>query len=113
ELLPRQRCAHRCSGPCPQAPCARDRAVAVVLVEVDEDAFAALLLPPRDRDAVVAALELATEADRRVAHVLEGVPRLDPHVDVDAAVAAGLGVAAHPELGEQLARDLRHPLAVA
>ena len=70
--------------------------------------FAALLLPPRRGDAVVALLELAAERDRRVAYVRELPARLDPHVDVDAAVAGRLGEAGHPQVAQQLTSDAGH-----
>ena len=112
ELLPRHRRAHRCTRAGAQAPRTGDGAVPVVLVEVDEDPLAALLLPPGRRHPVVTPLELATEADRRVPQFPEGPARLDAHVDVDAAVAARLRVAPHAEVLEELARDSGDALRV-
>src|SRR5690606_14927486 len=50
-------------------------------------------------------LELAPEGDRRVPHLGEVPPRLDPDVDVDAPVPGRLGEAAPAELGEVLPCD--------
>src|SRR5262249_57725087 len=78
-----------------------DRAVAGVLVVVDEDALAALLLPPLGRHlAREAPLELPPEGDRRVADVGERPARLDPDVDVDAAAPRGLREADVAEIVE-------------
>src|SRR5918992_1332125 len=76
-------------GPRPE-----DRLVRGVLVVVDEDPRAALLLPPcRGDDVGAAALELAGARHRRGAHRV-GVPaRLQADVDVEPAVARGLGIA--------------------
>ena len=67
--------------------------------------LAALLLPPRRGDEVgPAALELARGRDRRGANLV-GVPaRLEPDVDVEAAVAGRLRVADQAELVEQAAQ---------
>ena len=99
ELVPRERRRHRRTGLRPDAVGRGDRAVARVLVVVDEDALAALLLPPLGGHlARQAALELAAEGDRGVADVGERPARLDPDVDVDAAAARGLGEAGVAEL---------------
>ena len=50
ELVPAERGRHLRAGPGPHAPRAEDRLVRRVLVEVDEDALAALFLPPRVGD---------------------------------------------------------------
>ena len=72
----------------------------------------ALLLPPlRRRERRHAALDLARQRERRASHLREAPARLDPHVDVHAARAAGLGPAPEPELLEQrlhLERDAAH-----
>ncbi len=82
-----------------------DRAIARVLVVVDEDPLAALLLPPLGRHLVgEAPLELTPERDRRVADVGERPARLDPDVDVDASAARGLREAGVAELVQQRAR---------
>ena len=96
--------AHRVGG--------GDRAVARVLVVVDEDALAALLLPPRGRHELGAALDLAGERERAAAHDREVPLRLDPARDVDAAVAGRLRPARPPHLRERLAHDRRDALAV-
>jgi ribosome-associated protein len=76
-----------------------------ILVVVDEDALAALLLPPLRRHAARhAPLQLAPERDRGVAHVGERPARLDPHVDVDAAAAGRLREARIAQLLQQRAR---------
>src|SRR5215203_7506072 len=79
QLVPRHRRRDRRARLRADAVGRRDRAVARVLVVVDEDALAALLLPPLGRDlARQAPLELAPEGDRRVADVSERPPALDP-----------------------------------
>ena len=97
DLLPRQRRRHLRAGTGAHRPGAEDGLVRRVLVEVDEDAPAALLLPPCGGDQLgAAALELACGRDRRGAHLV-GVPaRLEPHVDVEAAVPRRLRVAGMP-----------------
>ena len=91
---------HRRGGQRAGAVRARHRAVAVGLVEVDEDPLAALLLPPVRRDLVGhAPLELARRGDHRVTHLEELVGRLDRAEDVDAAVAARLDQRLEPRLG--------------
>ena len=68
-----------------------DRAVARVLVVVDEDLLAALLLPPGSRHELGSTpLDLPCEGERAAAHDRELPVRLDPHRDVDPAVARGL-----------------------
>ena len=85
DLVPGERRRHLAARPGPGEPRAEDRLVRGVLVEVDEDAAAPLLLPPVRRDQVgVPPLELACQRDRRGAH-LEAVPaRLEADVDVEA-----------------------------
>ena len=99
ELVPGHRRGDRRARLRPDAVGRGDRAVAGVLVVVDEDALAALLLPPLGRHlARQAPLELAPEGDRGVADVGERPARLDPDVDVDAAAARGLREAGVAEL---------------
>src|SRR5206468_538260 len=77
-----------------------------VLVVVDEDALAPLLLPPGRRDERrVAALDLAGERERGAADDAELPVRLDAAVDVDAAVAARLRPADVADLVEHLVDD--------
>ena len=77
-------------------------------------ALAPLFLPPLRRHPVrESPLELATERDRRMADIGERPPRLDPHVDVDAAAARGLRVAGHAELLQQRPRLPRGSHGVA
>ena len=105
ELLPRHGRAHRGSRAGPQAPRAGDRPVAQVLVVVDEDPLAALLLPPRRRHEVGhAPLERAGDADDTVPDVEELVGRLNPRVDVDPSVARGLDEGGEPDLRHHLAQ---------
>ena len=108
ELVPGHRGRDRRSGPRPQGVRRGDGPVTTVLVEIDEDPLTALLLPPLGGDALVTLLELAAESDRRVPHVDEVPARLDPHVDVHAAVAAGLRVARQTVLLQQLPGDAGH-----
>ena len=88
--------------PCPDRPRPEHRLVGRVLVEVDEDPFAPLLLPPRRGDEVgPAPLELPGHRDGGRPHG-DGVPvGRQAEVDVQPAVAGGLGVAAQAEVGEQ------------
>ena len=105
ELVPRHRRGDRRARLRPHAVGRGDRAIAGVLVVVDEDALAALLLPPLGRHlARQAPLELAPEGDRGVADVGERPARLDPDVDVDAAASRGLREAGVAELVQQRAR---------
>ncbi len=78
ELLPVQRRRHRRAGLGTDAVGRGDRAVASVLVEVDEDPGAALLLPPARRHLVgQAPFQRAGEGDGGVADVDEGPARLE------------------------------------
>src|SRR5207247_9082938 len=91
ELVPRHRSRHGCVGPTAHRIRREDRAVARILVVVDEHALAALLLPPGGRDEPRrAALDLSRKGERASAHDAELPVRLDPAVDVYAAVAARL-----------------------
>ena len=102
DLVPGQRRRHLGAGAGAHRPGAEDGLVRRVLVVVDEDAGAALLLPPGRGDQLgAAALELAGGRDRRAPHVV-GVPaRLEPDVDVQPAVPGRLRVADDPELVEE------------
>src|SRR5436190_13138771 len=91
ELVPIERRGDRRPRPRPNAVRRGDRAIASVLVVVDEYALAALLLPPlRRHPGGHLALELSAECDRRVPDVGESPARLDPYVDVNAAAAGCL-----------------------
>ena len=80
---------------------AGDGAVAVGLVEVDEDAVAAFLLPPGGGDLLGhPPLEFAGGRDDGVAHVQEFLGRLDRGKDVQPAVAGGLDEGLQPGLRE-------------
>ena len=100
------------SRPARRAPADRvargDRAVARVLVVVDEDAVA-LLLPPFAGGVLrQAPLDLARQRQRRAAD-LDVVPaRLDPDVDVDATRARGLRIADQSVLLEDVLDAHRH-----
>src|SRR5919204_76408 len=86
-------------------PGAEDRLVRRVLVVVDEDAPAALLLPPRRRDQLWApALELTGRGDGCRPHFVRVPTRLQADVDVEPAVARGLRVADDPKLVQQAAK---------
>ena len=105
ELVPCDRRRYRRPGLGPHAVGRRDRPIAGVLVVVDEDPLAALLLPPLGRHAIrQAPFELAAERDRGVTDVGEGPARLDPHVDVDAAAARSLGKPDVAEVVQQASR---------
>ena len=105
ELVPRDRRGDRRARLRPHAVGRGDGAIARVLVVVDEDALAALLLPPLRRHlARQPPLELAPEGDRGVADVRERPARLDPDVDVDASASRGLREAGVAELVQEHAR---------
>jgi hypothetical protein len=110
QFLPGERGRDRRPRLRPHAVGGGDRAVAGVLVVVDEDPLAALLLPPFGGHlAGEAALQRAAEGDRRVAHLGEGPAWFDPHVDVDAAAARGLREAGVAEVIEEPAGLGRDP----
>src|SRR5919205_984136 len=91
ELVPGDRCRDRRTRPGPDAVGRGNRAIAGVLVVVDEDALAALLLPPAGRDlAWHAPFELTPECDRRTTHFRERPAARDPNVDVDTSASRGL-----------------------
>src|SRR5690606_14895780 len=78
-----------------------DGAVAGRLVVVDEDALAALLLPPLDGDLLRhPAFHLPADGDGGAADLGEGPARFDGHEDVQAPAAGGLGPAAQTVLVE-------------
>src|SRR4029077_2410330 len=86
----------------------RDRPITRVLVVVDEDALAPLLLPPRRRDELRrAALDLARERQRAPAHLAEAPLRLDSARDMDPAIARRLRPADEAELVERVLDDRR------
>ena len=92
ELVPRQRRRHLAADPRPHGPGPEHGLVRGVLVVVDEDALAPLLLPPGRGDEVgSAALELAGHGHCGRPHLVGVPPRLQAGVDVDAPVAGGLG----------------------
>src|SRR5438552_1882105 len=102
ELVPLERRRHLGAGSRPDGPRPEDRLVGRVLVEVDEHAAAALLLPPRGGDEVgPSTLQLARGGDRGGPHLDRGPSWLEPHVDVNAPVAGGLGEAEHTQLVEE------------
>src|SRR5205814_6646756 len=108
QLVPAKRRRDRRIGTRPHGIAGGDRPVAGVLVVVDEDALAALLLPPRSRDELRRApLDLARERERAAAHLLEAPLRLDAARNVDAAVPRRLRPADVAELVERLMDDRR------
>ena len=116
QLVPGDRRGDRRARLGPDAVGRGDRAVAGVLVVVDEDALAALLLPPLRRHLPgQPPLQLAPEGDRGVTDVGERPARLDADVDVHAAAARRLRVAGEAEVAEQrprLGRDAHRVLEV-
>src|SRR4029078_5680858 len=99
ELLPAKRRRDGGVGAGADRVRGRDRPIAGVLVVVDEDALAALLLPPCGRDELRrAALDLPSERERAAAHLLKAPLRLDAAGDVDAAVPRRLRPTYVPEL---------------
>ena len=110
----------RASGDRPDRVGARDRPVAGVLAEVDEDADPVGDAPGRRGDALVAdpPLDLLGERLREPAHVRERQLGPDRRQDVQPCRARGLRERREPELVHHLAhdeRDLAHerPLPVA
>src|SRR5690606_37311464 len=78
-----------------------DGAVAGRLVVVDEDALAALLLPPLDGDLLrQPAFHRPADGDGGAADRGDGPARFDGHEDVQAPAAGGLGPAAQTVLVE-------------
>ena len=68
--------------------CGCNRAVTSILVVVDKDLLAALLLPPLCRDELrCPTLEFAPEGDRSVTHINEVPPQLNSKINVDPAAA--------------------------
>jgi len=105
ELVPRERHRYLGAGPRPHGPGPDHGLVGRVLVEVDEHALAPLLLPPGGGGQVgPAALQLTGQGNRRLAHNERVLLGPQPHVDVDAVAAGGLGVALDAELVEQRPR---------
>src|SRR3954447_18983259 len=91
ELVPRDRCRNRRPRLRPDAVGRGNRAVPGVLVVVDEDALAALLLPPVGRDlSWQTPLELTPEGDRGVANVRERPAAFDPDIYVDTSASRRL-----------------------
>ena len=95
-LVPGERRRHARVGQRPHRVGRAGRAVLGVLVVVEEHAVALLLPPLRGRERGRAALDLARQRERGAAHLGERPARLDAHVDVHAARAAGLRPAARP-----------------
>jgi hypothetical protein len=105
ELGPTQRRGHRRVRFRSDAVGAGDRPVPGVLVEVDKNRGPALLLPPLGGDlAGSPALQLPAERDGGVTYLGEGPARLDPHVNVHAPPARGLGKTHPPQLVEDRLR---------
>ena len=79
-----------------------------VLIEVDEDALAALLLPPRVGDDVgMPARELASEGHGASSHLNRIPTRLQTQVHVNAVLSRRLRVADDAELAEKLPHETR------
>ena len=85
-----------------------DRPIASVLVVVEEDTVTLFLPPLRRRDVGEAALDLASERERRLPDVGEVPLGADPHVHVDPLLAARLGEAHEAVLLEHVFRGHRH-----
>ena len=104
---------HRALGVAAHRVGAGDRVVARVLVEIDEHLGRVTVLAPPRRSGMVrdAALDLAGEGERGLAHLGEVPAGLDADVDVDAVPARGLGIAGDVELVEDLVHGVGHPRA--
>src|SRR5262249_28294490 len=105
-LVPGEGHGHGGAGCATHGPGRGDGPVAGGLVEVEEDAFAAFLLPPGGGGQVGDAfLDLAGQADDRVADVDEVPFGSDPDQHVDASAAGGFRISGQTGVGEDLAQD--------
>ena len=105
ELVPTNRRRHLGARSRPHRPRAEHGLVRRVLVVVDEDAFPALLLPPRGGQEVgTALLELARHRNRGRPHLVRVPARLQPDVHVQPAVAGGLRISDDAQFVEQRAQ---------
>src|SRR5438132_108184 len=94
DLAPMERRRHLTTLPRPDGQRPKHRLVRTVLVVVEEDAFAAVLLPPlRREDVRTTTLELAREGDRGAANIVRIPLRFEPDVHVQAAVPRRLRIA--------------------
>ena len=101
-LLPEEGRGHLAADPGPGEPGPEHRLVGSVLVEIDEHPGPPLLLPPVGGDQVgVPAFELPGHGYGGPSDLVGVPPGLEPDVDVEAPVAAGLGVAGDGQLLEQ------------
>ncbi len=102
ELVPREGCGDLGAGAGSDRPGAEDGLVWCVLVEVDKDPLAPLLLPPRRRDQVgAAAFELPGHRHRCGADLVGRPLRNEADVHMYAPIAGGLRQTHHAELVEQ------------
>ena len=102
DFVPRQGRRDLSTDPGPCEPGAEHRLVRCILIEIDEDPFATLLLPPLGRDQIgMPSFELSGQRHRAGANLEAVPPRLEPDVDVEAPVPRRLGVPDHTQLGEQ------------
>ena len=84
---------------------ARHRAIPVGLVEVDEDALAALFFPPGCCDLLRhPSLEFTSRGDHRMAHVEKLARWLDRCKHMNAAIAGGLDESLEADFGEYSAQ---------
>src|SRR5207244_3159626 len=109
DLVPAKRCRDPGIGSRAHRVRRRDRAVARVLAEVDEDAPAIGHAPRGRRDLLVAdaALDLLRQRLREAADLREEQLRFDRRQDVEPRRARGLGVRGEAELVHHLAHDER------
>src|SRR5438270_351944 len=106
QLVPGDGRRHSRVGPAAHRVGGENRAVARVLVVVDEHALAALLLPPgRGHELRGTPLDLARECECAAPHDPKLPVRLDPAVHVHAAVAARLRPADVADLVQHLVHD--------
>ena len=102
QLVPGHRRRHRRRRGAPRRISGGHRAVAGVLIEVDEEPLSALFFPPRGGDRrTVAAFELTRQGDHRTPGLDEIPARLDGHEHVQTASARGLGETDKTQFVEQ------------
>src|SRR5437899_12079734 len=94
DLVPVERSRHLTTLSRPYGQRPEDRLVRTVLVVVEEDTFAAILLPPfRREDVRTTTLELPRDRDGGAANIVRIPLRFEPDVHVQATVPRRLRIA--------------------
>src|SRR5436190_21856935 len=86
----------------------RDRAIFRVLIVVDEHPLPLFLPPFAGCNTRRTTLHFARQGQRRTPDLVEPPPGLDPHEEMHAARAGGLGPTDQANILERRARDMRH-----